>query len=207
MNFKSHWEKIYGTKKSTQVSWYQRNPAVSLGLIALTGISRTGQIIDVGGGASVLVDKLLNQRFENVTVLDISANAIGHAQKRLGLQAQKIHWIESDILDCDLPSSYDVWHDRAVFHFLTSTRDRKKYVEAMIKAVSADGHVIIGTFSLDGPSRCSGLLVQPYSPETLQREIGPSFSLVKSINEIHITPARTQQKFIYSYFKKEAKKT
>ena len=199
---KSHWEGVYGNKKPTEVSWYQTEPKISLGLIASTGVDYKAKIIDIGGGASVLVDKLLDEGFKDLTVLDISSKAIDFAKKRLGKQAKNVMWIEADITDFDSSAKYDLWHDRAVFHFLTNGEDRKKYVECMDGAVNPDGHVIISAFAIDGPLKCSGLDIERYSPEKMKAEIGDSFELVNSVNEIHVTPSNKEQKFSYFYFKK-----
>ncbi len=204
MNFspKNHWENVYQAKKPAEVSWYQTHPTVSLELIALTGLDHTSKIIDVGGGASIFVDQLLDEGFKNLTVLDISSKAIDYARERLGSRAENINWIEADILQVELPYIYDLWHDRAVFHFLTSPEDRRKYIHVMEKAVRPGGHVIIAAFSLEGPPKCSGLQVEHYSPDKLQKEIGDKFFLVKNVDEIHMTPSQAKQKFIYCYFMK-----
>jgi len=199
---KSHWENIYTNKTPAEVSWYQLEPVVSLGLIASTGISRTGKIIDVGGGASVLVDKLQDLGFLNLTVLDISSKALDYAKKRLGNSAGAVKWIEADITEFESLGKYDLWHDRAVFHFLTDKNDRKKYVQNMNKALNPGGHVIIAAFSLDGPLKCSGLDVERYSPEKMSIELGNSFEFVKSVDEAHMTPGGKEQKFTYCYFRK-----
>lgn len=199
---KSHWEGIYANKTPAEVSWYQLEPAVSLELIASTGIIRAGKIIDVGGGASLLVDKLLDQGFGDLTVLDLSSKALDYAKKRLGSRAGAVKWIETDIAEFESLEKYDLWHDRAVFHFLTSEDDRKKYVQNMDKALNTGGHVIIAAFSIDGPLKCSGLDVKRYSPERLNNELGNSFEFVKSVDERHMTPAGKEQKFTYCYFRK-----
>lgn len=197
---KQHWEKVYQTKKPTEVSWYQIHPGVSLDLIASTGIDLTRKIIDVGGGASVLADKLLEQGFKDITVLDIASKAIQRAQERLKENAHKIKWIEADITAFEPPEQYDVWHDRAVFHFLTNPQDIKKYIRAMEKAVKTGGHVIIGGFSLDGPAKCSGLDVERYDAQKMKKELGGSFTLVKAVDEAHKTPWDKEQKFTYCNF-------
>ena len=198
---KRHWENVYQSKKPGEVSWYQEDPAVSRDLIALTGVNREQKIIDVGGGASVLADALLEKEFCDITVLDISAQAIGHAQERMKGRAQNIVWIEADITTFEPTRQYDLWHDRAVFHFLTNPLDRKKYIEVMKKAVKPNGHIIIAAFSPEGPSKCSGLNIERYNPEKLSGELGKSLHLIKSVNETHVTPWQTEQKFVYCYFK------
>ncbi len=199
---KHHWGKVYQDKEPGQVSWYQSYPRVSLDMIASTKISLNKKIIDVGAGASVLVDKLLEIGFKDITVLDISLKAIEYSQERLKQNASKIKWIEADITDFEPPEQYDLWHDRAVFHFLTNQQDRKKYVCTMEKAVKVGGHVIMAAFALDGPLKCSGLDVERYDSQKMEIELGSSFELVKSIDEVHKTPWDKEQKFTYCYFKK-----
>ena len=206
MNFdsKHHWEKVYQEKEPTQASWYQIDPVLSLDLIALTGVGRMERIIDIGGGASVLVDKLLNKGFKDVTVLDISAKAIQYARERLGKPAEEVTWIEEDITQFNPSHQYDLWHDRAVFHFLTNPLDRKKYIEVMQDAVKSKGYAIIATFALEGPPKCSGLNVERYNPKKLIQEVGIFFELIKSVEETHRTPWQSEQKFVYCVFKKQA---
>jgi 2-polyprenyl-3-methyl-5-hydroxy-6-metoxy-1,4-benzoquinol methylase len=204
MQNKSHWENIYTTKDSTQVSWFQQHPEMSLQLIKKTGLSRKGQIIDVGGGASTLVDDLLADGYANVTVLDISGAALHVAQQRLGPMASNVTWLEASILDVELPQKfYDLWHDRAVFHFLTNEDDRARYVAAVKRSVKTGGHVIVATFAADGPLRCSGLDVVRYSAESLHDQFGDQFELVDSTSELHHTPFGTDQRFTYCYCRKE----
>jgi|SRR6185436_17457676 len=203
MQSKSHWENIYAAKDITQVSWFQQHPELSLQFIEQTGVDKAGQIIDVGGGASTLVDDLLANGYDNVTVLDISGAALQVAQQRLGQLASKVTWLEASIIEAELPENfYDVWHDRAVFHFLTRAEDRARYVEAVRLSVKTGGHVIVATFGLEGPLRCSGLDVVRYSPDSLHDEFGDSFELVDTTCELHQTPFGTEQKFIYCYCRK-----
>ena len=205
MSLKSHWEHIYQTKDATRVSWYQEHSHRSLQLIAQTGISKTGQIIDVGGGVSALVDDLLRDGYQNITVLDISASALATARQRLGTLAGNVTWLEADILKVELPPHmYDLWHDRAVFHFLTEPEDRTRYVNVVKEVVKPGGHVIVATFASDGPERCSGLQVSRYDPVGLHDEFGADFDLLNSISEIHQTPSGTEQKFIYCYCRRTA---
>ena len=200
---KSHWENIYKTKASTQVSWYQEHLQTPLRLIERAGVEKTAQIIDVGGGASTLVDDLLESGFKHITVLDISSSAIDAARKRLGSRADEVTWIEADITKVALPHHYyDLWHDRAVFHFLTSAEERQKYLEAVKQSLKPRGHVIISTFALEGPPKCSGLDVVRYSPQNLHEEFGNEFELIESASEVHLTPFGTKQKFIYCYLRK-----
>src|SRR5690349_17185114 len=168
MEMKTHWENIYTTRAPTAVSWYQLEPRVSLDLIAHTGVPTTAHIIDVGGGASTLADALLAQHFQHITVLDISSAAIQHARDRLGALAGAVTWIEADVTNIALPPAhYDLWHDRAVFHFLTDPVDQARYIETVRQAVTPGGYVIMATFAPDGPPRCSGLDVVRYSPDSL----------------------------------------
>ncbi len=203
---KSHWDNIYKTKASTQVSWYQEHLQISLHLIERTGLEKTAQIIDVGGGASTLFDDLLERGFKHLTVLDISSGAIDAARVRLGSRADKVTWIEADITKVALPHHhYDLWHDRAVFHFLTSAEERQRYVEAVKYSLKPRGHLIISAFALKGPPKCSGLNVVRYSPQSLHEEFGNEFELIESATEAHLTPSGTNQKFICCYFKKALK--
>jgi ubiquinone/menaquinone biosynthesis C-methylase UbiE len=203
MESKTHWEEVYETKDATKVSWFQENPDLSLQLIEGTCVGSLAQVIDVGGGASTLVDNLLDRNYQNVTVLDISASALQVAQERIGSQANLVTWLDADITQIQLPYQfYDVWHDRAVFHFLTRASDRQKYVEAVMHSVKAGGHVIVATFDIDGPSRCSGLEIVRYNSDSLHNEFGDKFNLVHSTSESHETPFGTEQKFIYCYCRK-----
>lgn len=204
MESKIHWENIYSTKAPTDVSWYQPHAAQSLDIIARTGIRKTDYLIDVGGGASTLIDDLLAAHFKYVTVLDISSAAIRRAKERLGTQAEQVTWLEADITRVTLPPHrYDLWHDRAVFHFLTAAEDRRTYVNLVKHALKPHGHIIVATFAPDGPTRCSGLDVVRYDPDGLHDEFGASFQLIESHTETHATPFGTQQKFIYCYCKKQ----
>ena len=203
MDRKEHWEGVYAQKLPTEVSWYQLRPEKSLELIRDTGLGREAAVIDVGGGASTLIDCLLADGYRHLTVLDISVKALEKAKQRLGRRAQEIAWIEADVTQANLPTaSYEVWHDRAVFHFLTEPQDRKKYLDVLGQSLKPGGHVIMATFASDGPPRCSGLNVQRYSVEDLQRELGDRYRLIRSLAEVHKTPFETEQKFIYGHFQK-----
>ena len=204
METKTHWEEVYTANPVTEVSWFQEHSELSLRLIEGTGVAPTGRIIDVGGGASTLVDDLLAHRFQDITVLDISAGALHAAQERLGPRASEVTWLEADITTVSLPcDSYDVWHDRAVFHFLTRATDRQRYVQAVRQSVKPGGHVIVATFAADGPLRCSGLDTVRYSSGSLHAEFGEAFELLESAREMHETPFGTEQKFIYCYCRME----
>jgi 2-polyprenyl-3-methyl-5-hydroxy-6-metoxy-1,4-benzoquinol methylase len=204
MENKDHWEDVYHKRAVTDVSWYQIHPSMSLRYILNTGIGKDGQIIDVGGGASTLVDHLLENGFQSMTVLDISASALEVARQRLGPRGIAVNWLEADITKANLPHhTYDIWHDRAVFHFLTHPGDRQRYVQAVKQTVKPGGHVIVATFASDGPDHCSGLEVARYEPEGLHDEFGVDFVLLDSTHEEHNTPFGTTQKFIYCYCRKQ----
>jgi 2-polyprenyl-3-methyl-5-hydroxy-6-metoxy-1,4-benzoquinol methylase len=203
MEPKEHWEKVYGTKSATEVSWFQEHAELSLRLIQDAGTPGTASIIDVGGGASVLVDDLLSHDYVDVTVLDLSGAAIASAKSRLGKSARLVKWIEASILDVQLPeATYDVWHDRAVFHFLTNDEDRHTYVEQVMHAVRPGGLVIVATFAEDGPTECSGLPVIRYNAEQLHSEFGEPFILLGHEKESHHTPGGKEQKFVYCFCRK-----
>lgn len=198
MQSKEHWEKVYSTRQTTEVSWFQQHAATSMRLIAEAGISHDAALIDVGGGASTLVDDLLGQGFNSVTVLDISAAALAAAKERLGEKASRVQWIEASITDARLSfHAYDLWHDRAVFHFLTSPEERQAYMATLRNALKPGGYVVIFTFADDGPTKCSGLPVMRYSIQQLQAEFGATFRTLDSGRETHVTPAGNEQRFIY----------
>ncbi len=198
MNRQTHWEKIYGEKAPDAVSWYRPHLETSLALIERAVSGCSASIIDVGGGESTLVDDLLARGYQNITVLDISQTAIAASRKRLGEVSERVHWIVADVTRAPLePSAYDVWHDRAVFHFLTATSDRAAYVRQVAQAVKPGGHVIVSTFGPEGPTKCSGLEVVRYDAESLHREFGVHFRLLGSSKEQHRTPFGTIQQFIY----------
>jgi SAM-dependent methyltransferase len=200
MQSKEHWEHVYSTKAVDAVSWFQEHAGPSLRLIQGTGVPLNAAIVDVGGGASTLVDDLLARGYVNVTILDLSAVALRAAQGRLGSRARLVTWVEADITKVELPlRHYDVWHDRAVFHFLTDPQDRHAYVNAVLRAVKPGGHVIVATFAEDGPTQCSGLPVVRYSAEELNSEFGAPFTLVQHDKESHHTPFGTIQEFTYCY--------
>ncbi|HVO41857.1 MAG TPA: class I SAM-dependent methyltransferase [Aggregatilineales bacterium] len=198
MQRKAHWETIFKEKAADSVSWYQVHLAHSLRLIERSGVGKDGAIIDVGAGTSTLVDDLLAQGYRNVTALDISAGALQVSRDRLGPQAGKVNWLEADILDTNLPvEGYEVWHDRAVFHFLTNPAERQRYVKTATAALRAGGSLIIATFAADGPEQCSGLLTVRYTPEGLSAEFGAAFRLVECVAEAHQTPWQSVQNFVY----------
>ena len=203
MDSKAHWERIYSTKAANAVSWYQEHAAGSVRLIQGTGIPKDAAIIDVGGGASKLVDDLLAEGYSDVTVLDLSAAALSAARERLGPRSKDVRWIEADVTKARFPRhAYDLWHDRAVFHFLTSPEDRTAYVTAVLQAVKPGGHVIVATFAENGPEQCSGLPVMRYSAEDLHSEFGEAFTLLRHETEEHQTPFGLVQNFTYCYCRK-----
>ncbi|MBP7702017.1 MAG: class I SAM-dependent methyltransferase [Phenylobacterium sp.] len=204
MTIRAHWENVYQTKAADQVSWYRPHLEVSLGLIERAAPDRSSAIIDVGGGEATLVDDLVARGYSDVTVLDISRAAIEVTQARLGASAASVHWIAGDIAAVELDAArYDVWHDRAVFHFLTNADDRAAYVRQVARAVKPGGHVIVATFGPDGPKTCSGLNVVRYDAESLHGEFGPRFRLLDSVSEVHETPWGAPQQFTYCFCRVE----
>lgn len=200
MQSKQHWEKVYTSKPTDAVSWFQPHAESSLGFIHATGVGKDAAIIDVGGGASTLVDDLVAEGYADLTVLDLSGAALEAARRRLGAQGEKVRWIEADITAADLPASrYDVWHDRAVFHFLTDAAEREAYVRRVYQSVKPGGHVIVATFAEDGPEQCSGLPVMRYSADGLHGEFGEAFTLLNHRKEAHHTPVGKVQQFVYCY--------
>lgn len=190
-----HWENIYHSKSPGEVSWYQATPETSLRLINFCNPDSLTAIIDVGGGASQLVDSLVAAGHLHVAVLDISKTALDIARQRLDKNSQSVEWFVSDVTKFRSPHPYGIWHDRAVFHFLTESQDRKKYVQAVEKTIPVSGHVIIGAFAIDGPTQCSGLDIVQYDADKLLAEFGNSFSLVHQESEQHHTPADKIQLF------------
>lgn len=203
MERKAHWDEVYTTKGETDVGWFQANPALSLELI-LSVAPAGGWVIDVGGGASRLVDRLLDLEFAHVAVLDISATALAKAKVRLGERAPAVRWIEADVTTVDSVGTFGVWHDRAVFHFLTDPADRRKYVELAARTVPPGGYLIVATFALNGPPKCSGLDVCRYDAESLSREFEDAFSLVREARETHVTPKGSAQAFVYGLFRRRS---
>jgi len=201
-NIKEHWEDVWARKKSNEVSWYQQEPKTSLELILSIQPSKDASIIDVGGGDSRLVDKLLQLGFQNITVLDVSAKALERAKERLGKRAQLIKWIECDVRNFDSDDQYDIWHDRVLLHFLTSDEDLKNYVELTKRHVKTGGYLIISTFSTKGPKMCSGLDTKQYSEESMKKLFSNGFDPVKSFEEEHVTPFGKSQIFTCNVFRK-----
>jgi 2-polyprenyl-3-methyl-5-hydroxy-6-metoxy-1,4-benzoquinol methylase len=204
MDIKTHWEKVYKTKAPDTVSWYQPHLETSLSLIERTGAGLSSSIIDVGGGESTLADDLVSRGYQNVTVLDISETAINVSKQRMGEAADHVHWRVADVLAAELePRAYDVWHDRAVFHFLTTNEQRLAYVRSVACSVRRGGHVIVSTFGPEGPQKCSGLEVMRYDADSLHDQFGARFRLVESSQELHATPQGATQQFLYCYCRLE----
>lgn len=199
---KTHWETVYKTKTPEQVSWTQEIPQTSLDFIQSFGLDKSAKIIDIGGGDSKLVDYLLEEGYENITVLDISAKALEKSQKRLGDKASKVKWIVSDINEFEPETDYDVWHDRAAFHFLTAKAQIDHYITIARKAIS--GFLFLGTFSEVGPTRCSGLDIMQYNEEKLTTTFNKGFDKIRCFTEDHTTPFGTQQNFLFCSFKKNS---
>lgn len=198
----AHWENVYRTKGERDVSWFQERPEISLALIRATGVGPDAAIVDVGGGASRLVDALLDAGFDHVTVLDLSEEALATSKARLGARSAKVKWIAADITAWEPSETYDVWHDRAAFHFLTDPKDRAAYAARVLRAVKLGGHVIIGTFALDGPERCSGLPVVRHDVRSIGAMLGPSFELMQNRDHVHRTPTDTIQRFQFGRFRR-----
>ena len=200
MDTKTHWEKVYTRKAPNGVSWYRTHLETSLALIERAAEARSAAIIDVGGGESTLVDDLLLRGYTNITVLDVSQTAIDLTKSRLGSGAEQVHWLVADITNIELERrAYDVWHDRAVFHFLTAPEQRITYVRQVARSVKPGGHVIVSTFGPEGPTKCSGLEAMRYDADSLHGEFGARFRLIESSQELHHTPFGTTQQFLYCY--------
>jgi ubiquinone/menaquinone biosynthesis C-methylase UbiE len=199
---KEHWEKIYDTKKPNEVSWFQKYPKTSIEFIKLFNLPKNAAIIDIGGGDSNFVDVLIDQGYTDITVLDISSNAIERAKKRLGVKSARVKWVVSDITQFNPERKYDFWHDRAAFHFLVSNELADKYVQISKRGVKENGYLILGTFSEKGPDKCSGLEVKKYSQESMSNKFVDGFKRVKCIEEEHNTPFHTTQSFLFCSFQR-----
>ena len=201
---KTHWENIYANSSPLCVSWYQEDPALSLQLIRNTGLAPDAPMIDVGGGASTLVDRLCDESYTHVGVLDVSANALALARDRLAEKAKAVEWFEADVTCFSPPHRFSLWHDRAVFHFLTEKTDRDRYLGVMKKTLEPGGHLIIMAFAIDGPTKCSGLDIVQYDANKLMAELGPGFELLETGHQVHVTPSGNEQKFAYFRFQRVA---
>ena len=197
---REHWQTVFREKAENEVSWFQESPATSLALVERTGVERSARIVDVGGGASRLVDGLLDAGYASVVVVDIAEAALAKARARLGARAERVRWIVSDLLQWVPDTTFDVWHDRAVFHFMVREEDRQTYLATLRRAVRPGGHAIIATFAENGPEKCSGLPVRRWAPADLASEVGPELRLVESLHEEHATPAGRMQAFQFSRF-------
>lgn len=205
MTSAEHWNEIYEARSPTELTWFQSTPSVSLDLIHGVEPSHESRILDVGGGTSVLADHLIELGFLNVAVLDISHAALATGQRRLGEKAPLVQWIERDVLAAESLMSVDIWHDRALFHFLTRGADQRTYIELMAESVGESGYAIIAAFALDGPKYCSGLPVQRYGPAELSDVVAPHFVPVRFVAEDHLSPSGVIQKFVYGLFKRTSK--
>ena len=200
---KSHWERVHASGETDEVSWYQPIPAKSLALIRQTGVPLTAPILDVGSGTSALVDHLLQAGYRDVSALDIASSALAEVRDRLGTKSSQVTWIEADITEFESSRSYSVWHDRAVFHFLTNPVDRKRYLDILSTTLQAQGYFVLATFGPDGPTRCSGLEIQRYSVEQVSALLGPDFRLRTNEIEEHRTPSGMTQQFLYGCWQLE----
>jgi SAM-dependent methyltransferase len=196
---RAHWEGSYAQRAPDQVSWYEPLPQRSLELVQATGLGHDASILDVGGGASSLAEELLDMGYTDVTVADISPAALAHAQTALGSNTARITWVEADIRIHDFGRRYDLWHDRAVFHFMVDAADRKRYLDVLRKTLKPGGHLVLATFGPQGPTQCSGLPVDRYGPDDVQQVLGDDFTLVSSSLVIHRTPSGRSQQFHYAH--------
>jgi SAM-dependent methyltransferase len=203
MNRKDHWEQVYANRATDKLGWYKPHLETSFRWIEALDLAKDAPIIDVGGGASTLADDLLDTGFRSITILDISEKALSHVKARLGGKAERVTWVAGDITSVDLPARhYELWHDRAVFHFLTEDEQQRQYRDNLLRALKPGRHLIIGAFTLEAPPRCSGLPVQRYSLEQLQDTLGGEFELVKHVKDLHLTPGGVEQMYIYVHFRR-----
>jgi len=206
MSPKEHWEKVYSGKPTEKLGWYAPRLQTSLSWISGLDLSLEAPIIDVGGGASTLVDDLLDGGYQAVTVLDLSSQALSIARARLGEKAKLVSWLEGDVTSIDLPDQYfELWHDRAVFHFLIDPEQQRAYRDQLLKALKPGGHFIIGTFAPEAPPKCSGLPVQRYDPQQLEKTLGDQFRLERHLKELHVTPGGVEQMYLYCLFRRAAR--
>ncbi len=197
-----HWEQVFGEKREDEVSWFQERPATSLDMIAKTGVPKNAKIVDVGAGASRLVDGLLDAGYRDLVVIDVAEAAVAKARARLGARASTVEWLVRDVTAWEPETVFDVWHDRALFHFMVQPEERRAYLASLRRALKVGGHAIIATFASDGPERCSGLPVVRYEPDDLAAVLGIDFRLIESVREAHVTPLGKLQSFQYSNFER-----
>ena len=200
MNMKEHWDKAHAARRNREMSWHQQLPAISLRMIQESNMAKDAPLIDVGGGASLLVDFLLEEGYQDITVLDVSGLALNKARRRLGDQAVRVEWIEQDITCFEAERKYGLWHDRALFHFLTLSNERQKYIQALRRSLQSGGQLVISTFAIGGPTRCSGLDIVQYDAPKLLRELGEEFTLLEQEQVLHQTPAEQEQLFGFYRF-------
>jgi ubiquinone/menaquinone biosynthesis C-methylase UbiE len=201
---RAHWNSVYGSKQPDQVSWFRPHLDASLEYLRTSGIERSAAVVDVGGGASTFVDDLLNAGYGDVTVLDVSDEALRVVRDRLGERAQRVKWVRTDVTELTMPSgAFQFWHDRAVFHFLLQPHARERYVAALRRTLASRGYALIATFGPDGPEKCSGLDVRRYDADALEAELGDGFKRVANSTEVHITPWGTPQQFVYALFRRK----
>ena len=199
---RQHWDDVYARRSSTEVSWFQAHPAWSLRAIEAAGLDARSAIIDIGGGASTLIDELIGRGFEDLTVLDVSANVLAQVADRLGAAASRVQFIRSDVTQFRPARTYSLWHDRAVFHFLTRPNEREAYRLALRSGTAPGSHAVIATFGPQGPTRCSGLDTSRYDAPALARELGAEFELIDSLLDVHTTPGGVQQQFLHTRFRR-----
>ena len=203
MGLKNHWEQIYKVRPCEQLGWYTPHLQTSVNWVDELQLAANARLVDVGGGASTLVDDLLEQGYRSITVVDISERALSKAKQRLGKKAELAVWLAGDITAFTFPANtFELWHDRAVFHFLTTSDAQQRYLHNLTTALKPGGHVIIGTFAPEAPPRCSGLPVQRYSAELLQKTLGPKFQLQRERQDMHVTPGGVEQMYQYCHFSK-----
>ncbi len=201
-NNRNHWEKVYTTKQSNEVSWFQEYPKTSMEFLELFQLPLSANIIDIGGGDSNLVDALLDKGYTNIWVLDISSSALEKAKIRLGVKADLVHWVVSDVTEFIPPLKFDFWHDRAAFHFLTNPDAVDKYVAIAESGISDNGYLVLGTFSENGPEKCSGLEIKQYNETSMSNRFEASFMRIKCVTENHVTPFNTVQNFLFCSFRR-----
>ena len=203
LDAKNHWEEFYHSTSPGKVSWYQENPATSLDFIEKTGLPKEAPILDVGSGASTLVDQLLLRGYRNLALLDVSTKALLLTRQRLGGKATGVAWHHGDVTRYSLPEQYSLWHDRAAFHFLVDPSDRRAYVTSLRQGLRPQGHLILATFAVGGPTKCSGLDVAQYDTQKITTELGQNFRLIETLEELHQTPAGVEQLFSYFWFTRD----